>query len=150
MLAEDALLHGQAARARVRLEAIRGRVGSQPSLYDDEFWPLFGWAGLEGGEEERAEGLIAAGIERARTSQHRLALVDALRIQAQLCIRQQRWAEADAALEEALLLCRAMPYPWAEAKALYVSGLLHQAKGEQEAARKRLEAAQAICARLGE
>jgi hypothetical protein len=77
-------------------------------------------------------------------------LVDALRIQARLCIRQQRWAEAEAALEEALSLCRAMPYPWAEAKALYVSGLLHKAKGEQEAARELLEAALAICARLGE
>jgi hypothetical protein len=30
------------------------------------------------------------------------------------------------------------------------SGLVHQAKGEQEATRKRLEAALAICARLGE
>src|SRR5262249_10126169 len=99
---------------------------------------------------ERAETLIAQGSERARVSQQLLAWVDALRIQALLRIRQLHWAEAEAALEEALLLCRAMPYPWAEAKALYVCGLLHQAKGEQEVARKRLEAALAICARLGE
>jgi hypothetical protein len=65
-------------------------------------------------------------------------------------MRQQRFGEAEAALEEALILCRAMPYLWAEAKALYVSGLLHQAKGEQQVARERLEAALAICARLGE
>jgi transcriptional regulator with XRE-family HTH domain/tetratricopeptide (TPR) repeat protein len=150
MLAEDDLLHGQAARARARVEAIRRRVGNQPSLYDAEFLPLLGWAALEVDEEEQAEGLIAAGLERARTSQHRLALVDALRIQAQLCLRQQRWAEADAALEETLLLCRAMPYPWAEAKALYVCGLLHQARGEQQMVREQMEAALAICARLGE
>jgi tetratricopeptide (TPR) repeat protein len=150
LLAEEDLLHGQAARARARLEALMRRLGNQPSIYDAEFLPLLGWAALEVGEEEQAEGLIAAGIERAHTSQHRLALVDALRIQAQLYLRQQRWAEADAPMEEALLLCRAMPYPYAEAKALYVCGLLHQAKGEQEAARKRLEAALAICARLGE
>ncbi len=150
LLAEEALLHGQAARARVRLEAIMSRVGNQQSVFDAEFLPLLGWAALEGGEEERADVLIAAGIGRARTSQDRLALVDALRIQAQLCLRQQRWAEAETALEEALILCRAMPYPWAEAKALYVSGLLHRAKGELELAREQMEAALAICARLGE
>lgn len=150
MLAEDDLLHGQAASARARLEAIMRRLGDQQSFLDAEFLPLLGWAALELGEEERAEGLIAAGIERARTSQHRLALVDALRIQAQLCVRQQRWAEAEAALEEALILCRAMPYPWAEAKALYIFGLLYQAKGEKALARERLEEALAILHRLGE
>jgi len=80
----------------------------------------------------------------------RPALADALRVQALLCLQQHRWDEAQAALEEAIALCRAMPYPYAEAKALYVYGLLHQAKGEPTQARERLEAALAILNRLGE
>jgi tetratricopeptide (TPR) repeat protein len=150
VLAEDDLLHGQPATARARLEAITRRFGGQQSLTDAEFWPLLGWAALEEREEERAEALLARGIELARTYQYRIALVDALRIEALLRIRQQRWAEAEAALEETLALCRAMPYPYAEAKALYVYGLLHRAKGELEQARERLEGALVICAHLGE
>jgi tetratricopeptide (TPR) repeat protein len=150
VLAEDDLLRGQPAAARARLEAAISRFGDQQSLYEAELLPLLGWAALEASEEERAEVLIAKGIEQARTFQQRLVIVDALRIQALLRVRQQRWEEAEAALEEALALCRAMPYPWAEAKALYVSGRLELARGEQEAARERLEAALAICTRLGE
>ncbi len=80
----------------------------------------------------------------------RPALADALRIQALLGIRQHYWGEAQNALEEALALCREMPYPYAEAKALYVYGLLHQARGEPAPARERLEAALVILNRLGE
>ncbi len=54
------------------------------------------------------------------------------------------------ALDEALALARAMPYPYAEAKALYVYGLLHATRGEQRQARARLEEALALLARLGE
>jgi hypothetical protein len=43
-----------------------------------------------------------------------------------------------------------MPYPYAEAKALYVFGQLHAAKGEQEQARKAYDASLAILNRLGE
>lgn len=78
------------------------------------------------------------------------SLPDALYVQALLHIRQRRWGEALAALEEALARCRAMPYPYAEAKALYIYGLLHQAKGEPEQARERLEAALASLNYLGE
>ncbi len=77
-------------------------------------------------------------------------LVDALRIKALLATRQGRWEEAEAALKEVLALCQAMPYPYAEAKALYVYGQLHEAKGEPERARERYEQALAICNRLGE
>jgi predicted ATPase len=150
VLAEDDLLHGQPAMARARLEAVSRRFGDQQNITSAEFMPLLGWAALEEGEEERAEALIDEGIERAKMYQHRLALVDALRFQALLRLWQQQWAEAEAVLEESLALCRAMPYPYAEAKALYVSGLLHQAKGEHVLARERLEAALVILNRLGE
>ena len=106
------------------------------------------WAALLLGEQGQAEALLEQAL--AQTRQVRLFLPDVLRIQALLCIGQERWEEAQAALEEALSLCQAMPYPYAEAKALYVYGLLHQAKGEPELARERLEAALAILHRLGE
>jgi hypothetical protein len=77
-------------------------------------------------------------------------LGEALRVQALLWSRQERWAEAEAALEEALVLCRAMPNPYAEAKTLYVSGRLYLAKGESEQAHVRLLGAQTILERLGE
>jgi hypothetical protein len=43
-----------------------------------------------------------------------------------------------------------MPYPYAEAKTLYISGRLYQAKGEPEQAREQLEEALTILYRLGE
>jgi hypothetical protein len=43
-----------------------------------------------------------------------------------------------------------MAAPYAEAKTLYVSGLLSQARGEPEQAREQLEAALTILTRLGE
>ena len=64
--------------------------------------------------------------------------------------RQRRWEEGEAALEEALALCRAMPYPYAEVKALYVCGQHHAARSELEEARETYEAALTICTRLGE
>jgi hypothetical protein len=80
----------------------------------------------------------------------RPALVDALRVQAMLQIRQQHWREAQVALEEAMMLCRAMSYPYAEAKVLYVYGLLHQAEGEPGTAGERMQAALTLLNRLGE
>src|SRR5262249_2779533 len=112
--------------------------------------PYLAWANWDVGEQALAEAQVSEAIGRAQATGIRLALVDALRIQALLHIQQQRWEEAQARLEEALTSCRAMPYPYAEARALYVYGLLHQARGEPKRARERLKAAHAICARLGE
>jgi hypothetical protein len=46
-------------------------------------------------------------------------------------------------------LARRIPYPYAEARLLYVYGLLHAQKGESGPARERLEAALALVRRLG-
>jgi hypothetical protein len=64
-------------------------------------------------------------------------------------MRQQRYEEAAQALEEGLLLARAIRYPYAEARLLAVYGDLHMARGEPAPAREKLEAAQAIFRRLG-
>jgi hypothetical protein len=57
---------------------------------------------------------------------------------------------ARSAFEEALSLCHAMPYPYAEARVLYEYGRAHALQGEEEPARQRLEEALAISRRLGE
>jgi tetratricopeptide (TPR) repeat protein len=86
----------------------------------------------------------------ARQELMRPILVEALRVQALAWSRQERWAEAEAALEEALGLCRSMLSPYTEAKTLYVSGLVSQQKRELAPARRQFEAALAILERLGE
>ena len=67
-----------------------------------------------------------------------------------MAISQQQWLVASVALDEALGLAHMMPYPYAEAKAYYVYGLLQQTKGEREAAREHFTAALTILNRLGE
>jgi len=144
-LAERDLVRGDAASAYARLE---------PPLapHDERGWrvemlqPLLAWAELALDRDEQ----VAARLAACRSHCGRLWLVDALRVEAMLRMKQARWQEAFDALEESLALCRAMPYPYAEAKALYVYGQFHAAKGEPDLARARYQQAIAICERLGE
>ena len=145
LLAERDLVAGDAAAAQARLEPLLDRPGMQewdvaPLL------PLVAWAQLALDRDAAAAATLAA--SKARCG--RLWRVDALRMEAMLARKQGRWGEAEAALEETLTLCRAMPYPYAETKALYVFGQVHAAKGEPGRAREKYEQALAICARLGE
>src|SRR5262249_25949988 len=80
----------------------------------------------------------------------RLLMPDALRVQALVALRQGRWQDAVDALERALAVSRAIHSPYAEARALYVYGVMHQQKGEPERARGRLAAALSMLNRLGE
>jgi hypothetical protein len=64
--------------------------------------------------------------------------------------KQECWEEAEQALQEALMLCRGMATPYAEAKILYTAGLVSRKRRESELARQQLEAARSICTRLGE
>jgi tetratricopeptide (TPR) repeat protein len=111
--------------------------------------PVLAWAYLEQGQGERAAETVERVLVRARRGEIRYVLVDALRVQAMIALRQERWGDAACSLEEGLALARCMPYPYAEARLLQVDGLLHAQKGEPEAARERLEAALAIFQRLG-
>lgn len=53
-------------------------------------------------------------------------------------------------LNEAVALSRAISYPYAEAKALYVVGHMWMTRGEPARACERFDEALAICRRLGE
>jgi hypothetical protein len=85
---------------------------------------------------------------RVRTM--RLWLVDGLRVRAMLAIQRRQWEAAQADVDEAIALAGAMPYPYAEAKALWVYGQLEMARGEPAVAREQFKQALAICDRLGE
>jgi hypothetical protein len=98
----------------------------------------------------KAAAVLDECLARAVPERILLGQVDALRVSAVLRLRQNRRRDAEAVLNDALGLSRAMPYPYAGAKALYVYGLLHSTSGEPAQARGRFEAALAICRGLGE
>lgn len=118
--------------------------------YSRESLSLLPWAYMELGEADKAEELLAQVLSTTRQAQMNPALVQALRVQALVLSKQERWEEADHGLEEALTLCRSMATPYAEAKTLYVAGLVSRRRREFEPARQRFEAALAILERLGE
>jgi len=149
ILAEADLLAGCAEAAQTRLAPLLEWIRPVVSYRKDTL-PLLAWAELEVGEVAQAEARLGEVIALAREEGMRPLLADALRVQGLAWIKAHRWEAAEASLEEALALCRSMPYPYHEAKTLYVFGLLSQAKGDQEQARERLEAALTILHRLGE
>ena len=106
--------------------------------------PFLAWAHLELGEVAEAEEIVGQAIRRARAEPHRLALVEALRVQAMVATRQEGWEQAERSLEEGLAVARSIPYFYVEARLLHVYGEMHARKGEPEPARERLEAALTI------
>ena len=148
-LAERELLRGDAAAAADRLLPLLDQPGHQESLVT-YLLPYLAWARLELGVVEVAGTLLDEGLRRARAEQLRLALVEALRVRA---LRDLRRGDHDAAREaigEVIGLSQVMPYPHAEAKALYTAGLVERAAGRSDAAREHLTAALVILDRLGE
>lgn len=148
-LAERDVLEAHPDRARDRLVPLLDRF-DEPETMVTCLLPILAWARLDLGEAREAEALTEQALLRARTQRLRVPLVDALRIRALALARRDQWQPAMDTLEEAIELARGMPYPYAEAKALYVYGQLHQARGEPDQARERLDEALAILDRLGE
>jgi tetratricopeptide (TPR) repeat protein len=148
LLAEHDLLESRPQAARALLVPQLDRPGVEEH---DVTWilPTLGWAHLELGDVQTAAETAGQADRRARAQSFRLALVDAIRVQAMIAVRQQRWAEAEQALEEGLALTRSMPYPYAEGRLLHVYGEMHNQKSQLALARERLEAALTIFRRLG-
>jgi tetratricopeptide (TPR) repeat protein len=144
-LAELELLRGEPERAIARLEPLAELVGGFLALIE----ATLAWACLERGDAERAEELAKGAVRRAGQQQERLALADALRVQAMVLVRLARPDEASQVMEEGLSLARSLPYPYAEARILSGMGIALAQQGESEGARDRLEEALAIFRRLG-
>jgi tetratricopeptide (TPR) repeat protein/transcriptional regulator with XRE-family HTH domain len=147
-LAEIEIREGQPAAAVARLQPLLDR----PGLEEEDvtaLLPLLAWAHIEMGEATEATAWAERAIVRARTEGSPWMLVDALRVQVLIALRQGRWAEAAPLIEEGISLARAMPYPYAEGRLLHLAGLLHSQRGEPDQARADLQAALAIFRGLG-
>jgi tetratricopeptide (TPR) repeat protein len=147
-LAELEIRQGCAPAACARLVPLLDRPGL--AEFDvTAFLPTLAWAYLTSGHLAQAEHTVEQALGRARAEQLRLVLVDALRVQAMVVARQEQWQEAEQALEEGLTFARSMPYPYAEARLLHLSGRLRTQAGNPVTARERLATALAIFRRLG-
>ena len=111
--------------------------------------PRLAWAHLELGDVGDGEEVAQQAVERAWSQRYHLALADALRVQGVGMATTGHQEEAIGVLEKAVALCHAMPYPYAEARALHEWGRIHGARGESGPARERLQAALHIFCRLG-
>jgi len=148
ILAEWDVVEGRLEAACARLEPLLARAEETYTTW--ALRPVLAWAQLERGEQGRAEELVGQALAAAGAAGVRPILADALCVQALLASRRGRGREAATALEEALASVRAMPSPYAEAKALWIYGQLETARGDPAAARTRFTQALAICDRLGE
>jgi tetratricopeptide (TPR) repeat protein/transcriptional regulator with XRE-family HTH domain len=149
MLAELDLLDERPAAAIARLLPLLDRPGLEEPIVTTML-PLLAWAYLELGDERRAEQMLTQTARRVPAQLGPILFVEILlRVRAMLKIRQGRWAEAEAALEEAEILARAMPHPYAEARLLQVHGQMRSLQGTPDQARTQLGAALAIFRRLG-
>jgi transcriptional regulator with XRE-family HTH domain/tetratricopeptide (TPR) repeat protein len=131
-LAERDLIEGRARTAYQRLAMLLSKQGIQ-----DWEWlmvltlPYQAWAELELGQLERAARTSQDCVDRARARSFKLGLVDALRAQALINVHCGDHEPARQGLEEALTLCRAIGYPYSEAKALWVYGQLEANRGDR-------------------
>jgi tetratricopeptide (TPR) repeat protein len=148
VMAELDVLEGRPEAAGARLGPLLDREGLQECDVT-ALLPVLAWAQLEQDQAEQAAAVVGQALVRARREDMRLVLVEALRVQALIALRHERWEEATRSLEEGLALARGMPYPYAEARLLQLYGYLRVQKGELEAARDRLAAALALFRRLG-
>jgi len=148
LLAEWDLLQERADEARLRLRALLDRPDLQSVDTSACLWVL-AWAYLELDVEDQAEETALRAVEEATTLGRRIELVHALRVLGMLRRYQGRWDEGQRVFEEAVHLARSMPYPYAEARALYEWGLLRLQKGDPQQGQERLEEALAIFQRLG-
>ena len=153
-LASLAIAAGFAETVRDALAAKR----TSPSFRSDdpttcEPLAVLAWAALECGDLAAAHETLAAAERRAEALGSRLACATIWRIAARLALVERRYDDGLRAVEQAVALCQAAPYSYAEAQARYVAGLLHRARGEPGdagAARQAFTDALALLTRLGE
>jgi len=161
LLAELDLAMRDAEGALARLQPLLDGLGQEtPHAFPP---PVLAEAYLDLGDAARAGELVLQRVERFRAQNHRRALALWLRVQGMVLAWQGHWQAAQGAFVEAVSSARAMPYPYAEARALYEWGIVFAKKGAdgvvQEAdggsvtplqeARERLQQALKIFQQLG-
>lgn len=148
-LAERDILSGRADVAVTRLRQVIAQVEGSRDSACYLLAPL-AWAQLATGQRDEANATLALARETAARLRNRMALVDIERIAAHLAIAEGRWDDARHALDASLLMCAAMPYPYAEVKARLLAGDTEANARQPQQARTHYEQALAICERLGE
>lgn len=153
VLAERDLYAGRPAAAHARLAPLLDRPDSaDPDCTEEDVTllrPLLAQAELELGHMDAATRTLERVAARARATSNRLALLEALRVQALLATQQKRWSDARTLVDEALDLARSMPYPHAEAHLLYIDGVAQAQRRATRPALERFNEAQSIFRRLG-
>jgi tetratricopeptide (TPR) repeat protein len=147
-LAEKELREGAAQAALTRLQHLSHLRQLEASVLTVPL-PVLAWAHLELGHLTEAEALIVGGVERARGQRDNRSLIEWLWLQGMARLCRGCWQEAQCTLDEALMLARGMPYPFAEARLLHTWGLFHLRRGEHGTARDQLQSALTIFRRLG-
>jgi tetratricopeptide (TPR) repeat protein len=147
-MAELEIREGRPDLAQARLAPVLDRPGLEECDVTT-LLPVLAWAHLEQGSMAQAADILEQALARARRQDMRLVVVEALRIQALGALRQGDSEVAARSLAEGLHLVRGIPYPYAEARFLYLYGQVYIQKDEQQPARERLAAALAIFRRLG-
>ena len=151
-LAGMAIVAGFAEELRESLKRLVASLSERDPSSCEQL-ALLAWADLACGDVAAAHETLAEAERRAEALGSRLAYATIWRIAARLALSEGSWDEGLRALEQAVTLAQAAPYPYAEAQARYVAGLLYRARGEtgdSEEARQAFSAAQALFARLGE
>jgi len=147
-MAELDIQEGRPAAAVARLTPLLDQAGLEECDVT-ALLPVLAAALPDLGRVDEASKLVAQALARARREGLRIFLVEALRVQAQVALRQEQWAEVECSLEEGMAVARAIPYPYAEARILRLDSQRHAALGDRTAAAERLEAALTIFRRLG-
>ena len=111
--------------------------------------PAVAWAQMEQDQLDAAAATVEQALAQARQGEMRLVLVEALRVQALIAVRQEQGDAATRSLEEGVAVARAMPYPYAEARLLFIDGLRHAQAARPKLAHERFAAALVIFQQLG-
>jgi tetratricopeptide (TPR) repeat protein len=145
LLAELELLEGRAEEASIRLQSQVENDGPCLAL----LLTNLAWAQLALGDPDRAAETANRALAVAEERHQKLYMPEALCVRGMILIQQERWDEAQHALEEAVSMARSMSYPYVEGRALYEQGLMYKQQGVTEQAEARLAEALSIFRRLG-
>ncbi|MBV9280261.1 MAG: hypothetical protein JOZ41_09290 [Chloroflexi bacterium] len=147
-LGELDLLQGRPHAALERLIPLLERLGREgPEV--EAIWGAVAWAHLGMADSAHAAEAVAHGVELATRRNNRLILPDLLRVHGMVLSHERACRRAHEAFDEATRLAHAMPYPYAEGRALYEHGRMLAEAGDIEEARTRWTQALCIFRRLG-
>jgi tetratricopeptide (TPR) repeat protein len=145
-LAEIELMHGRPADALARLLPLAGRPGLQSSA--TVLAPI-AQARLEMGNTPAAQETIDQALAHARAEGDNVDLLMSLRVAAMVAIRETKWDDGEAAIEEGLHVAEMGPFDLGRGWMLQAWGSLLASAGDLDAARIKLQEALDIFDHLG-